>query len=108
MLDSDVMSKLTSMALAFPGVGQDVACAGTALESRTFTVHRKAFLFVSGKCVRLKLDRSIAEARRHGAQVGLAGWAKVASDALPPAAVLKRWIAEGHGLIGGGATRKRK
>ena len=101
------MTKLASIALALPDVDQGIACAGTALESRTYSVGRKAFLFVSGDSLRLKLDRSIAEARKHSAQVGAGGWTRVSLDALPPVPVLRRWIAESHGLIGGRPTGKK-
>jgi hypothetical protein len=62
---------------------------------------------VAKDCVRLKLDRSAAEARKLGAQVGAGGWAKVESDGMPPAAVLKRWVAESYGLIGGARAGKK-
>src|SRR5689334_24763909 len=103
------MSKLAAIALALPGVEQGIACAGTALESRTYLVEKKAFLFVSREHARLKLGSSIADARKRGAEVGSGGWTKLALSELPPAAVLRRWIAESHELVGGGAgAPKRK
>ena len=101
------MTRIAAVALALPGVEQGIACAGTALESRTYRVNRKAFLFVSKDHARFKLDRSIADARKRGADVGGGGWTKVALDELPPPAVLKRWIAESHGLMSGGRASKR-
>lgn len=99
------MKQLLQIASALPDVEQGIACAGTSLESRTFHVKGKAFLFISREHARLKLAASADEARGHGADVGTGGWTKLSLDALPPPAVLKRWIAESHGLVGGGKAR---
>jgi len=106
------MIDLEALARELPEVEIGIACAGTALESRTYRVKGKAFLFVSREHLRLKLERSIGEARQHGAEVGAGGWTKLALDALPSRATLKRWIAESHGLLGAvrarSSTTKRK
>ena len=102
------MPSLAEIARALPGVQQGVACAGTALESRTFQVQGKAFLFVSKEHARFKLGPSIGAARARGAQVGAGGWTKIALDALPPQTVLRTWIAESHGLIGGSAKPAKR
>lgn len=96
------MTDLGVIAKSLDGVGEGVACAGTALESRTFRVNGKAFLFVSRKEARLKLASSLSEAARLGCAAGANGWVKIALDAPPAAKVLKRWIAESHALLGGG------
>ncbi len=93
------MTKLDSIARALEGVTRGVACAGTALECRTYEVDGKAFLFVSREHVRLKLVESAADARKHGANVGSGGWTKISLTELPSDAVLARWIAESHGLM---------
>jgi hypothetical protein len=90
---------LATIALRLPDVQQGVACAGTALESRTFTVAGKAFLFVSAKDARLKLTESVHAARERGFVVGANGWTRLPLDALPPAALLRRWIAESHAAM---------
>lgn len=100
------MSKVDSIARALAGVTRGVACAGTALECHTYEVDDKAFLFVSREHVRLKLADSAADARNHGANVGSGGWTKVSLDELPTDAVLARWIAESHGLMRRGATKR--
>ena len=92
---------LGSIALALPGVDEGIACAGTALESRTYRVGTKAFLFVSAKCARFKLSASTAEAKRLGCDVGANGWVKLALEAMPSASVVRRWIVESHGLVAG-------
>lgn len=102
------MSSLASIALALSGVDEGIACAGTALESRTYRVNGKAFLFVSREHARLKLDRSAAEARKRGAEVGAGGWTKLSLDDLPPQAILRRWIGESHELIGSEPAPKKK
>ena len=104
------MVNLATIALALPGVEQGIACAGTALESRTYQVNKKSFLFVSKKQARLKLDASASEARKLGFAVGANGWVTVPLDGLPAAAVIKRWIAESYSLVSrasGGSQAKR-
>ena len=96
------MVDLAAIARKLPGVGEGVACAGTALESRTYTVNGKAFLFVAKKDARLKLTTSAAGARAAGFAVGSNGWVKLPLGELPAAATVKRWIAESHAAIGGG------
>lgn len=100
------MTTIDKLALALPDVERGVACAGTTLESRTFRVKGKAFLFVSREHVRLKLERSSAEARKHGAEVGAGGWTKLALGAVPAQAILKRWIGESYELLATGAAQK--
>ncbi|HEX6885999.1 MAG TPA: hypothetical protein VF530_21675 [Planctomycetota bacterium] len=101
------MLDLAKIALALPDVEQGIACAGTALESRTYRTGKSAFLFVSAKDARLKLEASAAEARKLGFQVGTGGWVKLSLEALPAAAVLRRWVAESHALVhGSGKVRK--
>lgn len=92
------MKALETAARSLAQVSTGVACAGTALECRTYLVAKKAFLFVSAKEARLKLADSAGEARRLGLAVGANGWVKLAADALPAASVLKRWVAESHAL----------
>jgi hypothetical protein len=92
---------LAALALALPGVTRGIACAGTALESRTFGVGKRAFLFVSAKEARLKLDASAADATAAGYPVGASGWVKLPLAQLPPIAVLRRWIAESRALVAG-------
>lgn len=93
------MVDLAALAAALAGTEQGIACAGTSLESRTFQVRRKTFLFLSKRQARLKLDSSAAEARKLGLPIGANGWVTLDLDALPPATVLKRWIAESHSLF---------
>ena len=105
------MADLASLAAALPDVTRGVACAGTALESHTFNVNKKAFLFVSKKDVRLKLGESAAKAKSLGFEVGANGWVKIPLADLPVAAVLKKWVAESHALMAptakSGAAHKR-
>ena len=101
------MVDLGAIALALANVEQGTACVGTALESRTYSIGKKSFLFISRKDARLKLSKSTAEAKRLGLDVGANGWVKLALDALPVASVLKRWIAESHALAGEATAGKR-
>ncbi len=93
------MTNLAKIASALPGTEQGIACAGTALESRTYHVKKKSFLFVSKEQARLKLDASAPEARKLGFPVGANGWVTVPLDELPAPAVIQRWIAESHALV---------
>ncbi|NUP95797.1 MAG: hypothetical protein HUU28_06490 [Planctomycetaceae bacterium] len=102
------MTNLAALATALPDTEQGLACAGTSLESRTFHVRRKTFLFLSPTQARLKLATSAAEARKLGIPVGANGWATLQLDALPPAAVLKRWITESHSLVVPARPRKSR
>jgi hypothetical protein len=97
------MANLGTIALALPDVEQGLACAGTALESRTYMTRKKAFLFVSKEQARLKLDSSAAEARKLGFPVGAKGWVTLSLDALPAASVARRWVTESHALASGNA-----
>jgi hypothetical protein len=100
------MSTLDTAARALPDADEGLACIGTALESRTYLVNKKAFLFVGKKEARLKLETSIDEATRLGFAVGSNGWVKLPLDGLPPAPVVRRWVKESHGLVAGADTRK--
>jgi hypothetical protein len=100
------MVDLGRIALALPEVVQGLACAGTALESRTYLTEKKAFLFVAKKQARLKLADSAQQARKLGFAVGANGWATLPLEALPATPVLKRWIAESHALVPKPGRRK--
>lgn len=102
------MIDLGKLALALPEVVQGIACSGTALESRTYAIGKKSFLFVSKKQARLKLDSSAKEAAKLGFAVGANGWVMLPLDALPANAVVKRWIAESYALNSGAANKKPK
>lgn len=92
------MVDLHAMALDLPTVEQGIACAGTALESRSYLTGKKAFLFVSKREARLKLGASITEARKLGFKVGNGGWVTLPLGGLPAASVVRRWIKESHAL----------
>lgn len=100
---AEAARQLRTLALRLGDVEEGVACAGTALESTTFKVRGKAFLFVGAGAARLVLDGSLGEARRLAAaepdrcQVGSGGWVKIALGAgLPARDVIERWIAESY------------
>ncbi|MCG3174332.1 MAG: hypothetical protein GMKNLPBB_02561 [Myxococcota bacterium] len=110
---------LRQAAMTLPMAEEGVACEGTALEKRTFKVHRKAFVFLGAADVMMKPGPS-APAAREWAQrqprfckVGANGWMTVKAGADIPPDTLILWIAESHGLIWdspGGArkTARRK
>lgn len=92
------MAALRAWATRGQGVTEDVACKGTALESTTFKLGGKAFLFVQPKngsfIVRLKLQRSLPKAKRRGYEAGANGWVKITFASEDPPAVLSTWVDE--------------
>ena len=99
---------LRSIALTLPDIEEGVACAGTAIEARTFQTRGKAFLFVGAKDARLKLVDSLAEALAfarkapNACQASANGWVRLTLGAeLPALAVLEKWVAESHGAMAG-------
>jgi len=110
---SKVAQALVAAAERIPGVTKGIACAGTALEARTFLAGSKTFLFVGAKDARLKLGESVAEAvtlavsKPAALKVGAGGWLTIRFDAegLPDAKVLRAWVEESHRGFAGGATR---
>ncbi len=113
-VESKVVSILTKAAAALPDVSTGIACAGTSLESKTFTVAKKAFLFVGPKDARLKLSASLDEAQRlsklmpSSIRVGSNGWVTLGRDVAElDAPVLSRWVKESYQLFGATAASKR-
>jgi len=106
---------LQDAALSHPGVERGVACAGTALESRTFRTRGKAFLFLRAGDARLKLEQSLAAAIRMAADdpdryhAGANGWVMVrwGRDGVPPLRTLVRWIDESWRVLSGEPTPGR-
>lgn len=107
----DVATWLRERATRHAGVDESVACAGTPLESSTYTAGGKAFLFVAAKEsiyeLRLKLGASKAEASRLASKspdrfaIGATGWAKITwpRTEAAPRAILERWVDESHALF---------
>lgn len=97
---------LGQLALVHPDVELGVACAGTKVESRTYRVCERAFLFVRPLELMLKLAELFPEAqewaRRSPEQykTGAGGWVTVKlAPGLPPKEVLVRWIGESYRLM---------
>src|SRR5262245_1036204 len=106
------MNALWKAATRHPRVEAGIACAGTAVESRTAKVAGKAFLFLRQQDARFKLGASAAEASRKGSgcKVGAGGWCHVvlgAEDA-PSLDVMERWIAESYALMAASAPARKK
>lgn len=109
-----IAAMLGQHAGALRDVEQGVACAGTALEARTFQVGGKAFLFLGPKDVRLKLTVSVADATSFAGRpasavrVGANGWTTISLNAgsVPSRGVLRRWVAESHAAFRAAAKPK--
>lgn len=102
---------MRKLAEGYADAEQGIACAGTAVESRTYKVNGRAFLFLRPQDARLKLAASLGEAADLAASApevcsaGAGGWVHVkfgAGAALPSVATITRWIAESYELMGGG------
>src|SRR5262245_58876819 len=106
------MDALWTAALRHADVETGVACAGTAVESRTAKVRGRAFLFLRAQDARFKLAASAAEASRPGSgcKVGSGGWCHVVlgADDTPSLDVMQRWIAESYALMAAPATPKKQ
>ena len=100
---------LRELAKGYPESHEGIACAGTAVERRTFKARNKAFLFLGATDAMFKLGASLTEATRLASKepdrirVGANGWVKVifSSDGSgsPPLDVLERWIDESYRLL---------
>jgi hypothetical protein len=95
----DVAAEVARLATRHDGVTVGVACAGTAVESRTYRVGDKAFLFVGKRDLRFKLDGSVAAATAAGVDVGKGGWAKLSIESGRLPRQLDAWIAESYQLM---------
>jgi hypothetical protein len=108
---TDALGKL---ARRHPDVEEGVACKGTSLESRTYKVKGKAFLFVRPAEARLKLDASLSEATKLAEKdpetysAGSKGWVAFKLAAAPPKERLERWIAESYALFAGSQVKPKK
>ena len=102
----DLVRTLWDVARKLPGTEEGIACAGTALETRTAKVSGKAFLFLRAADLRLKLDASLPAAKRLAAahpdacKAGNGGWVWAAlSKPVVPLPTLKSWVKESHRLF---------
>jgi len=104
------MEALWAIANRHLDVEAGIACAGTAVESRTAKVRGRAFLFLRPQDARFKLAASAAEAAQPGSgcKVGAGGWchAKLGVADSPPLSVMERWIAESYALMAAPASKK--
>lgn len=101
------MVEFARLVESLPNVTRGIACAGTALESQTFAVNKKTFLFLSPKEARLKLDDSVAQAKAMGLAVGANGWVKIPLADVPGTSILQQWIAESYSLMAPAAKAPR-
>jgi hypothetical protein len=105
--DAAFVRALGKIAQKQPDVEVGVACKGTALESTTFRARKKAFLFVGAGNARLKLETSLAEAKKLEKKglctVGSNGWVAMSLTASghPTVDVVERWIGESYRCVAG-------
>jgi hypothetical protein len=102
---------LRTIATAYPDAEETIACAGTALESTSYKAGKTSFLFVGPKDVKLKLAKSLPEAKALASKdpervrVGSLGWVTVTPGDAVPVAILKRWIDESFQMVAGASAR---
>jgi hypothetical protein len=94
---------LRKAAIRLPDVEEGVACEGTAAESRTFKIGKKAFLFLRPAALMLKVDGSAEDVRRLASKdsryrIGAGGWVTVTLGSLtsPPLPLISRWMNESY------------
>lgn len=108
----ELLDAMAQHALQYPEVTEGLACAGTAIESRTIITGKKAFLFLRRKEVRMKVGDSFPQLQQLEAahpdqyEAGKAGWIKITLEAGadPAASDWRRWIDESFRLL---ATKTR-
>lgn len=104
---NDPAKILQHSAILCPDVEEGIACAGTALERRTFKVNKKAFLFLGTHDAMLKLNESLPAASQYASsnpntiKVGAGGWVKLIwkDGAYLPKEKLKVWVTESYWLF---------
>ena len=96
-------------------VEEKIACKGTPIEQASFRTGGKSFLFAQRKgdlaIVRLKLDASIAAAKKAGdfAEVGVNSWTTCRVPlAKAPSATLKKWVRESYALSAKPKSTRKK
>ena len=95
---------LRRAALAHPAVEESLPCRGTTIESASFKVGGKAFLFLGEAKAMVKLQASRVQADQLAAQrpgtckTGAGGWTTVvlSEPAGVPLTTLRAWIAESY------------
>ena len=111
---SKTFEALRQAALAHPAVEESLACRGTAVESASFEVGGKAFLFLDEAKAMVKLGASREQAGELAAQgpgtckTGAGGWTTVvlSEPAGVPLATLRAWIAESYAHFAQGPASK--
>jgi hypothetical protein len=112
-----VVVALRRAALRHPDVEESVACKGTPIESATFKIGGRAFLFLRSGRVMVRLDRSqeeaagLAQKKPERYKIGSGGWATVTFEGPKDVSIrlLERWVSESYGVLAsGGASRKAK
>ncbi len=93
--------------MRYPEAHEGVACAGTAIESVTVKVKKKAFLFIRDADARFKVSASLDELKRLAAaspdryEAADNGWIKItfANGATPTEEQANRWIDESYRVM---------
>jgi len=104
---ADLIAKLAAHASKLAGAEEGVSCKGTAAESRTYQLKKRAFVFLRPVAMMVKLGESIpasvelAKEDPKTYQAGASGWTtiKFQTDAKLSAKLLSSWIDESHALF---------
>jgi hypothetical protein len=102
-----VIDSIRTRARKFACVEESIACKGTPIESASFKINKKAFLFLRPAQLMVKLRESLPDASKRAAdspdtlQAGASGWvtAKLNAARSVPVAVLERWVDESYRLF---------
>ena len=101
------LDSLRKQASGYPEVEESVACKGTVIQSATFKVGGKAFLFLRPARAMLKLGASLPEVMRmakantSALRAGSGGWITIPLPAKKPVTAkrLTSWIRESYELF---------
>jgi hypothetical protein len=112
--NASALERLRAHALRHAGVEESVACKGTVIQSATFKVRGKAFLFLRPVQAMLKLGPSLpaavglAKKSPNSLRAGAGGWVTVPLPARAPVdlARLEAWIDESYSVSAEAPTKR--
>ncbi len=110
-----LIENLRKVALSCPNTEETLSCKGTAIESATFKIKSKSFIFVRPGNVMVKLDTSLEEAGKlakenpKSLKVGKGGWTTITAPGSKevPLSLLKKWTKESYELFCAPKNKKK-
>ncbi len=111
-----MIESLRKVALSCPDTEETLSCKGSAIQSATFKIKGKSFLFVRPGNVMVKLGASFEQAGELAAKhpkslkVGKGGWTTVTDPGSKevPLALLKKWAKESYAVFSSSKKKEKK